>query len=53
MLQKLLLELVDAIAKDEFAPEINIKTLQRRLVYNEYEDKIRRDRSGLKKKITF
>ena len=44
---ELLKELVDAITKDRSVIyEINIKTLQRRLVYNEYEDRIRRDRSG-------
>ena len=47
MPENLLQELVDAIAKDDSVIyEINIKTLQRRLVYNEYEDRIRRDRSG-------
>ena len=55
MPQKLLKELVDAIAKHETVIyEINIKTLQRRLVYNDYEDRIRRDRSGFKEdQITF
>jgi len=49
MPQNLLQELVDAIAKDDSVIyEINIKTLQRRLVYNEYGDRIRRDRSGFK-----
>ena len=47
MPQNLLQELVDSIAKYESVIyEINIKTLQRRLVYNDYEDRIRRDRSG-------
>ena len=55
MPKKLLQELVDAIAKGEpVIYEINIKTLQRRLVYNEYEDRIRRDRSGFKEdELTF
>ena len=55
MPQNLLQELVDAIAKDESVIyEINIKTLQRRLVYNDYEDRVRRDRSGFKEDgITF
>ena len=55
MPQNLLRELVDAIAKQESVIyEINIKTLQRRLVYNDYEDRIRRDRSGFKEdEITF
>ena len=55
MPQNLLQELVDAIAKHESVIyEINIKTLQRRLVYNDYEDRIRKDRSGFKEdKITF
>ena len=55
MPQNLLQELVDAIAKDDpVIYEINIKTLQRRLVYNEYEDRIRRDRSGFKEdELTF
>ena len=55
MPQNLLQELVDAIAKHEFVIyEINIKTLQRRLVYNDYEDRVRRDRSGFKEDgITF
>ena len=55
MPQNLLQELVDAIAKDETVIyEINIKTLQRRLVYNDYEDRIRRNRSGFKEDgITF
>jgi xanthine dehydrogenase accessory factor len=45
--QKLLQELVDVISKDQSVIyEINIKTLQRRLVYNEYEDRVRKDRSG-------
>ncbi len=49
MPQNLLQELVDAIAKDDSVIyEINIKTLRRRLVYNEYEDRIRRDKSGFK-----
>ena len=47
MPQKLLQELVDVISKDQSVIyEINIKTLQRRLVYNEYEDRVRKDRSG-------
>ena len=55
MPQNLLQELVDSIAKYESVIyEINIKTLQRRLVYNDYEDRIRRDRSGFKEDgITF
>ena len=55
MPQKLLRELADAIAKHETVVyEINLKTLQRRLVYNDYEDRIRRDRSGFKEdQITF
>ena len=55
MPQNLLQELVDAIAKDETVIyEINIKTLQRRLVYKEHEDRIRRDRSGFKEdELTF
>jgi len=55
MPHKLLLELVDAIAKyKSVIYEINIKTLQRRLVYNDYEDRIRRDKSGFKEdEITF
>ena len=55
MPQNLLQELVDAIAKHESVIyEINIKTLQRRLVYNDYEDRIRRDKSGFKEdEITF
>ena len=55
MPQNLLRKLVDAIARDESVVyEINIKTFQRRLVYNDYEDKIRRDRSGFKEdEITF
>ncbi len=55
MPKNLLQELVDAIAKGEpVIYEINIKTLQRRLVYNEYEDRIRRDRSGFKEdELTF
>ena len=55
MPQNLLQELVDAIAKHESVIyEINIKTMQRRLVYNGYEDRIRRDRSGFKEdEITF
>ena len=53
--QKLLQELGDAISKDQSVIyEINIKTLQRRLVYNAYEDRIRKDRSGFKDdQITF
>ena len=47
MPQKLLQELVDVISKDQSVIyEINIKTLQRRLVYNEYKDRVRKDRSG-------
>ena len=47
--QELLKELVDAIAKDQsIIYEINIKTLKRRLVYNGYEDRLRKDRSGFK-----
>ena len=55
MPQNLLQELVDAIAKHEpVIYEINLKTLQRRLVYNDYEDRIRRNRSGFKEDaITF
>ena len=55
MPQKLLQELVDAIAKDQSVIyEINTKTFQSRLVYNEYNDRIRQDRSGFKDdKITF
>ena len=55
MPQNLLQELVDAIANHEAVIyEINIKTMQRRLVYNDYEDRIRRDRSGFKEdEITF
>ena len=55
MPQKLLQELGDAISKDQSVIyEINIKTLQRRLVYNAYEDRIRKDRSGFKDdQITF
>ena len=55
MPQNLLQELVDAIAKYESVIyEINIKTLQRRLVYNDYKDRVRRDRSGFKEDgITF
>ena len=55
MPQNLLQELVDAIAKHRSVIyEINIKTLQRRLVYNDYEDRIRRDKSGFKEdEITF
>ena len=55
MPQNLLQELVESIAKhDSVIYEINIKTLQRRLVYNDYEDRIRRDRSGFKEDgITF
>ena len=53
--QKLLQELGDAISKDQSVIyEINTKTLQRRLVYNAYEDRIRKDRSGFKDdQITF
>ncbi len=47
--QELLKELVDAIAKDQsIIYEINIKTLKRHLVYNGYEDRLRKDRSGFK-----
>ena len=47
MPQKLLRELVDVIAKNESVIyEINLKTLQRRLVYNDYGERIRRDKSG-------
>ena len=47
MPQKLLRELVDVIAKNESVIyEINLKTLQRRLVYNDYGEIIRRDKSG-------
>ena len=55
MPQNLLQELVGAIAKHETVIyEINIKTLQRRLVYNDYEDRIRRNISGFKEDgITF
>ena len=55
MPQNLLLELVDAIAKHKSVIyEININTLQRRVVYNDYEDRIRRDKSGFKEdEITF
>ncbi len=53
MPQNLLQELVDAIAKHRSVIyEINIKTLQRRLVYNDYEDRIRRDKSGFKEDET-
>ncbi len=49
MPQNLLQELLYATINDKSVIyEINIKTLQRRLVYNEYEDRIRRDRSGFK-----
>ena len=55
MPQKLLKELVYAIARDQSVIyEINIKTMQRRLVYNEYDDRVRKDRSGFKDdEITF
>ena len=47
MPQKLLRELVDVIAKNESVIyEINLKTLQRRLIYNDYGERIRRDKSG-------
>ena len=47
MPQKLLRELVDLKAKNESVIyEINLKTLQRRLVYNDYGERIRRDKSG-------
>ena len=55
MPQNLLQELVEAISRYESVIyEINIKTLQRCLVYNDYEDRIRRDRSGFKEDgVTF
>ena len=55
MPQKLLQELVDAIAKDQSVIyEINTKTFQSRLVYDEYNDRIRQYRSGYKDdKVTF
>ena len=55
MPQELLQELADAIAKDQSVIyEINTKTFQSRLVYDEYNDRIRQDRSGFKEdKITF
>ena len=55
MPHELLKELVYAIARDQSVIyEINIKTMQRRLVYNEYDDRIRKDRSGFKDdEITF
>ena len=55
MPQKLLKELVYAIARDQSVIyEINIKTMQRRLVYNEYDHRVRKDRSGFKDdEITF
>ena len=55
MPQNLLRKLVDAIASDKSVVyEINIKTLQRRLVYDDYEDRIRKDRSGFEEdEITF
>ena len=55
MPQKLLKELVYAITRDQSVIyEINIKTMQRRLVYNEYDDRVRKDRSGFKDdEITF
>ena len=55
MPQKLLQELVDAIAKDQSVIyEINTKTFQSRLVYDEYNDRIRQDRSGFNDdKVTF
>ena len=53
MPQNLLQELADAIAKHESVIyEINIKTLQRRLVYNDYGDRVRRDKSGFKQDET-
>ena len=55
MPHNLMQELVDAIAKHESVIyEININTLQRRLVYNDYEDRIRRNKSGfIEDEITF
>jgi xanthine dehydrogenase accessory factor len=55
MPQKLLQELGVAISRDQSVIyEINIKTMQRRLVYSEYEDRIRKDRSGFEDdQITF
>ena len=55
MPQKLLQELVDAIARDQSVIyEINTKTFQSRLVYDEYNDRIRQDRSGFNDdKVTF
>jgi xanthine dehydrogenase accessory factor len=55
MPQKLLQELGFAISRDQSVIyEINIKTMQRRLVYSEYEDRIRKDRSGFEDdQITF
>jgi len=52
---ELLKELVDAITKDRSVIyEINIETFRRSLVYEGYEDRIRRDKSGFKDdKITF
>jgi len=55
MPQELLQELADAIAKDQSVIyEINTKTFQSRLVYDEYNDRIRQDRSGFNDdKVTF
>jgi xanthine dehydrogenase accessory factor len=55
MPQELLQELGVAISRDQSVIyEINIKTMQRRLVYSEYEDRIRKDRSGFEDdQITF
>ena len=55
MPQELLQELADAIAKDQSVIyEINTKTFQRRLVYDDYNERIRQNRSGFKDdKITF
>jgi xanthine dehydrogenase accessory factor len=55
MPQELLQELGFAISRDQSVIyEINIKTMQRRLVYSEYEDRIRKDRSGFEDdQITF
>ena len=55
MPQKLLQELGVAISRDQSVIyEINIKTMQRRLVYSDYEDRIRKDRSGFEDdQITF
>ena len=55
MPQELLQELGFAISRDQSVIyEVNIKTMQRRLVYSEYEDRIRKDRSGFEDdQITF